>query len=82
MAKPKKRRPRRKPMNLSKNYPSWAYPSARAFRTAKRRDAKRAERAVWELLCGAAYTPMKNVGAMLEEVREYRKQLSVKNWGR
>lgn len=82
MAKPKKRRPRRKPMDFSKNYPSWSYPSARAFRAAKRRDAKHAERAIWKLPGGAGFTPMRNVGVLLAQVREYRKQLSVKNWGR
>jgi len=64
-------------------YPRHAYPSKRAFRAQKRRDAKVAERAVWNLVSGCAFTPARdNALALLRAVREIRRQFSVKEWGR
>jgi hypothetical protein len=67
-----------------KDWPHWLrkYPTRRKWREQKRRDAADAERAVQKLLIGAAFTPMRGVGTMLAQVREYRQQMSVKQWGR
>lgn len=63
-------------------YPNWRYPSLRAFKAQKRRDAKAAEKALHDLLVGCAFTPSRNVGLLLEQVQEIRKRFSVKEWGR
>ena len=54
----------------------------RAFKARKRREIAAAERAIWNALGGAAYTPMRDVGVVLAKVREWRKACSVKAWGR
>jgi len=54
----------------------------RAFKARKRRELAALERAVFAALGGAAYTPMKDVGVMLNKVREWRLACSAKEWGR
>lgn len=54
----------------------------RAFKARKRRELAALERAVWNALDGAAYTPMKDIGITLDTVRGWRKACSAKAWGR
>lgn len=54
----------------------------RAFKARKRRELAAVERAVWNALNGAAYTPMRDIGVLLDRVREWRKACSAKAWGR
>lgn len=65
-----------------KDYPYWAYPSRRAFRVQKRAAVRRVLKALDELRLGCAYTPAKDIGVVTEQVREWQRLMSVKEWGR
>jgi hypothetical protein len=54
----------------------------RAFKARKRRELAALERAVYNCLHGAAYTPLRDVGVVLRQVQEWRRNCSAKAWGR
>ena len=58
-------------------------PTLRGLRCLKRREVRTAEAALSELSRGCAYTPaQQEISAALELLREARRKLSVKNWGK
>jgi hypothetical protein len=69
-------------------YPKHAYPSARAFRAAKRRAVRQALETLTDddgIAMGCMYLPedgYETVCRIRDDLNRLRKQLSVKEWGR
>lgn len=55
---------------------------SRQWKARKRRELAALEKAVYAVLLGCAYTPLRNVGVVLEQVKAWRRDCSAARWGR
>ena len=60
--------------------PAWVKGTTREFKQRKRREVRAAIKAVEVLLIGSAYAPTKNIGLVLNALREMKRAMSVKEW--